>query len=160
MPGIKALHVIAVIAWMAGMLYLLRLYAYHAQETEAIVMERLRDWERKLLDRITTPAAVVAVLSGGSMLALEPWLLRLPWMHVKLLAIAGMLITHGFAIRWRLRLISEPHFRTTRFFRIMNEVPTLLMMVIVTMGVVMMTVVVGRSRHRLSPSRADARRQR
>ena len=136
LPGIKALHVIAVIAWMAGMLYLLRLYAYHAQETEAIVMDRLRDWERKLLDRITTPAAVVTVLSGGTMLALEPWLLRQPWMHVKLLAIAGMLITHGFAIYWRLRLISEPHFRTTRFFRIMNEVPTLLMMVIVTMVIV------------------------
>ena len=136
LPGIKALHVIAVIAWMAGMLYLLRLYAYHAQETEAIVMDRLRDWERKLLDRITTPAAVVAVLSGGTMLALEPWLFRQPWMHVKLLAIAGMLVTHGLAIRWRLRLVTEPHFRTTRFFRIMNEVPTLLMIVIVTMVIV------------------------
>ena len=136
LSGLKALHVIAVIAWMAGMLYLIRLYAYHAQETEAVVMDRLRDWERKLLDRITTPAAVVAVLSGGSMVALEPWVLRQPWMHVKFAAIAGMLVMHGYAIRWRLRLVNEPHFRTTRYFRIMNEVPTLLMMVIVVMVIV------------------------
>lgn len=133
---IKALHVLAIISWMAGMLYLLRLYVNHAMETEAVVMERLQGMERRLLRGITTPAMVVSLATGLSMLYLNPGLLGMPWMHVKLAMIVGMLVMHGLASAWRKKLIDAPHFKTDRFFRVMNEIPTLLMIVIVVMVIV------------------------
>ena len=69
---IKSLHIIAVISWMAGMLYLFRLFVNHAAETEAIVQERLQGMERRLLRAITNPAMIVTLLSGGAMLWIQP----------------------------------------------------------------------------------------
>ena len=70
------------------------------------------------------------------MLALQPALLQQPFMHVKLALVAGMLIMHGLGARWRKRLIDDPHFRSHRFFRVINEIPTLLMIGIVIMIIV------------------------
>lgn len=128
---IMALHVVAVISWMAGMLYLFRLYVYHAEESETIVMERFQVMERKLLNLITTPAMVVALLSGIAMLALSPSLLTQPWMHIKFTALLGMFACHGIATKYRRVLVDEPHIKPGKFFRIMNEVPTVLMIIIV-----------------------------
>ena len=133
---IKALHVMAVISWMAGMLYLIRLYVNHAMETEDVVMERFQGMERRLLNAITTPAMVVTVLTGATMLSMNPYLLHEPWMQIKLLCVVGMLVMHGLAMKWRLKLIEAPHFKPHKFFRIMNEIPTLLMIVIVIMIIV------------------------
>lgn len=133
---IKALHVLAIISWMAGMLYLVRLYVNHAMETESVVMERLQGMERRLLNAITTPAMVVSVITGITMLAMNPGLLKLPWMHVKLAMVVGMLAMHGLASAWRKKLIDTPHFKTDKYFRVMNEIPTLLMIVIVVMVIV------------------------
>lgn len=128
---VMAIHVMAVISWMAGMLYLYRLYVYHAEETEPVVMERLQVWERKLLNLITTPAMIVALLTGLAMLALNPEILKQPWMHIKFTALLGMFAVHGIAVKYRRVLVDQPHVKPGKFFRIMNEVPTLLMIIIV-----------------------------
>jgi putative membrane protein len=124
---VKAFHIVGVISWMAGMLYLFRLYVYHAQETEPVVMERFKVMERRLLRAITTPAMVLSVATGATMLVLNPALLHQPFMQMKLVLVAGMLVMHGFGAAWRKRLVDEPHFKPHKFFRVMNEIPTLLM---------------------------------
>ena len=133
---IKSLHVIAVISWMAGLLYLYRLYVYHAAETSAEVMARLQVMERRLLSAIATPAMAVAVASGVTMLALQPALLRQPFMHIKLTLVAGMLVMHALGMHFRRRLRVDPHCRSHRFFRVLNEIPTLLMIGIVILIIV------------------------
>jgi len=116
---------------MAGMLSLYRLYVYHAEETEQVVMERFQVMERKLLNLITTPAMIVALLTGITMLALNPELLKQPWMHIKFTALLGMFAAHGIAVKYRRVLVDDPHVKPGKFFRIMNEVPTVLMIIIV-----------------------------
>src|SRR5262245_64247030 len=101
---LKALHVMAVISWMAGMLYLVRLYVYHAQESVEAVRERFQVMERRLLRAITTPAMGVAVATGATMLAMQPALLGQPFMRLKLTLVLGMLTMHGLAASWRKRL--------------------------------------------------------
>src|SRR5262245_2167010 len=108
---LKSLHIIAVISWMAGMLYLFRLYVYHAQETHPEVMARFQVMERRLLRAITTPAMIATLITGVWMLTLQPMLLHQPFMHVKLALVFGMMIMHGLGARWRKRLIDEPHFK-------------------------------------------------
>jgi putative membrane protein len=130
---VKAIHVMAIISWMAGMLYLYRLFVYHAMESEAVVRERLQVMERRLLNAITTPAAIVSVLTGVSMLWLMPTWLSQPWMHLKLTLVVMLVVSHGFAIVARRKLIEAPNTYSHRFFRVMNEVPTLLMIFIVIM---------------------------
>ncbi len=131
MAWLLALHVIAIIAWMAGMLYLFRLYVYHAMEQEQVVMERLQVMERRLLNFITTPAMIASALTGGTLLALQPYLLSQPWMHLKLTLVLGMFAAHGIAAKYRRLLVTNPRVKTDRFFRVMNEVPTVLMIGIV-----------------------------
>lgn len=137
MLWIKALHVVAVISWMAGLLYIYRLFVYHAMETEAVVMERFQVMERRLLNAITTPAGVVSVATGLWMIGTTPsFYLAQPWMHAKLTLVAGMLVSHAMALRYRKRLIDAPHAVPHRTFRVLNEIPTLLMIGIVIMVIV------------------------
>lgn len=138
-PGylwIKALHVMAVISYMAGILYLIRLYVNHAMESEAVVMERFQGMERRLLNAITNPALVVMALTGGLMLLANWGLLSMPWMMIKLTMVVGLVVVHVLAMQWRVRLMTEPHFKSHVFFRYMNELPTLFMIIIVIMVVV------------------------
>jgi protoporphyrinogen IX oxidase len=137
MVWVKALHVVAIISWMAGLLYVYRLFVYHAMETENVVMERLQVMERRLLNAITTPAGVVAVVTGLTMIGMSPSAyLTQPWMHVKLTLALALIVTHVMAIRYRKKLIAEPHAVPHKTFRIMNEIPTLLMIGIVIMIIV------------------------
>ena len=133
---IKALHVIAVISWMAGLLYIFRLFVYHAMEQEAVVRARFEVMERRLLKAITTPAGIVAVLTGSAMIAMQMSLLQQPWLHAKLTLVVGLIATHLYAIRARVRLIAEPHAVSHKRFRVLNEIPTLLMIGIVIFVVV------------------------
>lgn len=130
---VKTLHVVAVISWMAGLLYIFRLFVYHAMETEQVVRERFQVMERRLLNAITTPAGVVSVATGVTMIWLTPAWLSQPWLHVKFTLVLGLIASNAFAIVARKRLITEPHAWPHRFFRVMNEVPTLLMIIIVAM---------------------------
>ena len=88
------------------------------------------------MNGITTPAAVVSVLTGAAMLALMPTYLAQPWMHAKLAFVLGLLVMNGLGYRYRKRLITEPHSVPHQTFRLLNEVPTLLMIGIVIMIIV------------------------
>jgi putative membrane protein len=136
MLWVKALHVIMVISWMAGLLYLYRLFVYHAMETEAVVRERLQVMERRCIRGIATPAGALSLITGITMLIMNPALLKMPWMHVKLTLIVGLLISHGQGMYYRQRLITEPTAYSHKRFRILNEIPTLLMIGIVIMVIV------------------------
>ena len=131
-----ALHIIAVISWMAGMLYIWRLYVYHAMATETAVRETFQVMERKLMNYITTPAMIVSLLTGVAMLVMSPLLLKQPWMHIKLTLLIGMFASHGMASAYRKKLIANPTVKPDKFFRVMNEVPTVLMILIVIAVVV------------------------
>jgi putative membrane protein len=133
---VKTLHLVAIISWMAGLLYLWRLFVYHAMETEPVVRSRLEVMERRLLRGIATPAGVVATGAGIALLVMRPDLLRAPSMHVKLLCVALLLANHVAAHVYRVRLIATPTAFRHRTFRVLNEVPTVLMLIIVAMVVV------------------------
>ena len=136
MLWIKALHVIMVISWMAGLLYLYRLFVYHAMETEAVVRERFQVMERKLLRGIAHPSGALSLITGITMLVMNPGYLKMPWMHVKLTLVLGLLVSHGQVMYYRQRLITEPTAYSHKKFRLLNEVPTLLMIGIVIMVIV------------------------
>jgi putative membrane protein len=135
---IKALHVIAVIAWMAGLLYLPRLFVYHVEaEPGSAQSETFKIMERRLLRAIMTPAMVMSFVFGGLLLAaleVEDW--ASGWLAVKLVAVAGLAVMHGLMALWRRDFAVDGNRRTGRFYRLANEVPTLLMIVVVVMAVV------------------------
>ena len=131
-----ALHIIAVISWRAGMLYIWRLYVYHAMATETAVQETFQVMERKLMNYITTPAMIVSLLTGVAMMGLVPAIGKQPWMWIKLGALVGMFASHGMASAYRKKLIANPKVKPDKFYRIMNEVPTVLMILIVIAVVV------------------------
>ena len=134
---IKALHIVAVISWMAGMLYLPRLYVYHADADAGSEMsETFKIMERRLLRFIINPAMIAAWLAGGALLAANTGLLSAGWMHVKLAALVLMQIFHAFLSRWRKAFLKDQNVRDARFFRMVNEIPTVLMVLIVAMVIV------------------------
>jgi len=134
----KALHIISVIAWMAGMLYLPRLYVYHADaEPGSDKSETFKIMERRLLRVIANPAMVASFLFGGLMLATPgaiDW--GMGWIWVKLAMIGLMAAIHGLLARWRRDFESDRNTRPARFYRMWNEAPTIPLIVIVMMAVV------------------------
>ena len=134
---VKALHIISVIAWMAGLLYLPRLYVYHADTAIGSVQaETFKVMERRLLKAIMNPAMIGSFLFGGWMLVLEPWLFLELWMQVKIFCVVGMAGCHGVFSRMRRQLENDEAPKRSRDYRIWNEVPTVLMIIIVVMAVV------------------------
>lgn len=135
-PWVKALHIIAVIAWMAGMLYLPRLYIYHcAAESGSRQSETFKLMERRLLRAIVNPAMIVTWGLGLMLLAhLDAW--SEPWMHGKFALLLGMQLSHAAFARWRRHFANDANRHTARFYRIMNEVPTVLLIGIVIFVVV------------------------
>jgi len=134
---VKALHVISVIAWMAGLLYLPRIYVYHcgvASGSEA--SETFKVMERKLLKYIMTPAMLASLVFGFWMLALQPGWFSDGWLHAKLVLIVALIISHFQQAKWRKAFEEDSNEKSAKFFRMMNEVPTLLMVVIVILVIV------------------------
>jgi protoporphyrinogen IX oxidase len=137
-PWIKAFHVVAVITWMAGLLYLPRLYVYHCEVKPGTAeSERFKVMERRLLRQIMLPA-MIAVWSLGLLLAFTPGVLdwHAGWWHVKLTAVLVMSGFHGALSGWRRAFLEDRNTRSQRFYRIANEVPAVLMVVIVIMVIV------------------------
>ena len=129
---IKALHVIAVIAWYAGLFYIFRLYVYHVQKRgEPSVTATLEVMERRLLRAIMTPAMVVALGAGAAMLVMNPSLLKMPWMHAKLGAVFFLLGYHGLASWTRKKFLHGEYVLSETACRWINEVPTILLLIIV-----------------------------
>ncbi|MFG1208265.1 protoporphyrinogen oxidase HemJ [Xanthobacter flavus] len=133
---IKAVHVIAVIAWMAGMLYLPRLMVYHcAVEVGSVQSETFKVMERRLLKAIINPAMVVTWLAGLWLVYEGGWY-KAGWFHAKFALVLAMSAMHGFLVRWVREFAEDRNKRPARFYRIANEVPTLLMIGIVILVVV------------------------
>ena len=134
---IKALHLISVMSWMAGLLYLPRLFVYHAETTVGSVRaETFKVMERRLLKAIMNPAMIASFVFGIWMIVLAPGLLYEPWMHVKILCVLLMAGCHGVFSKMRRKLENDEPPRPPRAYRIWNEVPTVLMVIIVFMAVV------------------------
>ena len=134
---IKALHLISVMSWIAGLLYLPRLFVYHAETTVGSVRaETFKIMERRLLKAIMNPAMIASFVFGIWMIVLAPGLLYEPWMHVKILCVLLMAGCHGVFSKMRRRLENDEPPRPPRAYRIWNEVPTVLMVIIVFMAVV------------------------
>ena len=137
-PWIKALHIVAVVAWMAGLLYLPRLFVYHADSAPGSdKAETFKVMERRLLRGIMLPA-VVMVLVFGVLLAATPgavdW--RQGWIWLKLALVLGLGVFHMRLASWQVEFAADRRPHTARFFRMVNELPTLALIVIVVLVVV------------------------
>ena len=135
-PWIKALHVVAVISWMAGMLYLPRLFVYHCEaEVGSKQSETFKVMERRLLKAIINPAMIVTWLAGLYLAWSGHWFAA-PWLHAKLALVIVLSGVHGFFSRWVKDFAADRNTRSQKFYRIINEVPTVLMIGIVILVVV------------------------
>jgi protoporphyrinogen IX oxidase len=135
-PWFKALHIIAVIAWMAGMLYLPRLFVYHCDaEPGSKQSETFKVMERRLLRAIMNPA-MMAAWAFGLWLAWDAGFFSDGWLHAKLALVLALSAVHGFLARCVRDFAADRNTRPQRFYRIINEVPTLLMILIVILVVV------------------------
>ncbi len=133
---IKAFHIIAVISWMAGMLYLPRLFVYHtAAEPGSTQAKTFEVMEYRLLRYIMAPAMGLTWILGIALVWQGGWLTA-GWLHVKLLAVVIMTILHVLLRRWTADFAAGRNTHTQKFYRIINEIPTILMIVIVIMAVV------------------------
>ena len=135
-PWIKAFHVIAVIAWMSGMLYLPRLFVYHTQtQPGSESSERFKVMETRLLKGITNPSMIAVWILGPLLAWLTGTYLDL-WLQMKFVLVVALSGIHGFLVRcWR-DFQADRNTRSARFYRIINEVPALLMVVIVILVIV------------------------
>ena len=133
-PWLKALHVVAMVAWMAGLLYLPRLFVYHTQVADGSeASELFKVMERRLLRAIMNPAMIATWLLGLTLILLEPGWLQQGWLHAKLALVLGLTAAHMLMAGWRRAFAEDRNTRPTRFYRIANEVPTFLLLAIVVL---------------------------
>ncbi|MEX0921368.1 MAG: protoporphyrinogen oxidase HemJ [Rhodovibrionaceae bacterium] len=135
-PWIKALHIVAVIAWMAGMLYLPRLYVYHCEtEPGSPESERFKTMERRLLKGIVNPAmGAVWILGILLVVILQAW--GDGWMHAKFALVLVMQAVHGMYVRWQRDFAGDANRHSQKFYKWMNEAPAVLILGIVILVVV------------------------
>jgi putative membrane protein len=134
-PWIKSFHVISVVAWMSGLLYLPRLFVYHCDTIPGSTdSERFKVMEYRLFKQITNPA-MMATWTFGILLVLTPGVIdwSAGWWHVKLTCVVLLSGFHGAMSKWRREFMEDRNTRSQKFYRIANEVPTILLIVIVIM---------------------------
>lgn len=133
----KAFHLISMVAWMAGMLYLPRLYVYHTQVAVGSDQDLLfQVMERRLLRFIINPAMISTLIFGIALIMTIGWGNLGLWFHAKLALLIAMFALHGALARFRKGFVRGKNKRSERFYRILNEVPTLLMIGIIILAVV------------------------
>jgi putative membrane protein len=133
---LKAFHIIAVISWMAGLLYLPRLFVYHcAAKPGSEQSETFKVMERRLLNFIMTPAMAVSWLLGMVLVIQGQWL-GATWFHLKFALVIVLSIMHGLMSHWVAEFAFDRNRHTQKFFRIVNEIPTIIMILIVILAVV------------------------
>lgn len=133
MLWIKSFHIISVVCWFAAIFYLPRLFVYHAQSTDGISIERFKIMERKLYNGIMTPSAIATIASG---LWLWSYGFAGVWLHLKLFLVALLVVYHvwcGYTLR---KFADDRNHRSHVYYRVMNEVPVLLLVGIVILVVV------------------------
>lgn len=133
----KALHLIAVISWMAGLLYLPRLFVYHADADKGSELsETLKIMERRLLRIIMNPAMIATWIFGICLVWANTALLQQGWLHAKLTLVILLTGFHHVLARWRKTFLKDDNGRNAKFYRRVNEIPTALMIVIVILVIV------------------------
>ena len=135
-PWLLALHLIAVISWMAGLLYLPRLFVYHAQAAPGSAQsETFKTMEQRLFRYIMTPARGATWIFGIGLVLLGHWFIA-GWFLAKFVLVLAMTIMHGLMGAWSNEFRYDRNTKTQKFFRIANEIPTLLMIAIVILATV------------------------
>lgn len=135
---LKTLHIISVIAWMAGLFYLPRLFVYHAGVPAGSERDKMLQVMEVRLLRIIMGPAMISTWVTGLALSLETGCWQGPgngWWHLKVVLVLALSAFHGLCARWRKDFVAGCHFRSHRFFRLANEIPTLLMSGIVALVV-------------------------
>jgi putative membrane protein len=135
MLWLKAFHVIAVVTWFAGLFYLPRLFVYHADAQDTISVERFQIMERRLF-AIMTIGAAASVAFGAAMLAAAPVYLTMGWLRVKLLLVLVVIAYHVSCYKLMRDFAQNRNVRSARWYRLFNEVPSLLLIAIVLLAVV------------------------
>jgi putative membrane protein len=136
---VKALHIVAVMAWMAGMLYLPRLFVYHASaKPGSELSETFKVMERRLLKQIINPAMTATWLLGLTLIWLmgKDAFLAAGWLHTKLVLVLAMSGLHGYLARLVKHFAADRNQHAPQFYRIVNEIPTILLILIVVLAVV------------------------
>ena len=132
---LKAFHIIAVISWMAGMLYLPRLFVYHCEaEPGSKQSETFKTMERRLLRAIINPAMIATWILGFALVWEGSWI-RAGWFHAKFILVLAMSAVHGLLARYVREFAADQNRHSQKFYRIINEVPTVLMIGIVLLAV-------------------------
>ena len=128
----KSFHIIAMVAWFAGLFYLPRLFVYHADTTDVISLERFKVMERRLFNGIMTPAAVLTIVFGFWLISYHrAWYFAQTWMHIKLVLVFILLSYHIYCGRVVANFKHNRNQHTALFYRWLNEIPTVLLIVIV-----------------------------
>lgn len=133
---LKALHIVVVVCWFAGLFYLPRLFVYHAMSEDTPSRERFKVMERKLYRGIMTPSMLLTLAIGIWMLYLTPGWLQQGWLHAKLALVVLLVGYHHVCGAWVKRFARDENRRSHTFYRWFNEVPVLALIVIVVLVVV------------------------
>lgn len=134
---IKSLHIISIVAWFAGLFYLPRLFVYHTTAHDIISIERFKIMERRLYYGITWPAALMTTFLGISLVLYNPhYYLMVGWMHVKLMLVLLLWGYHVVCGHFLKQFSQDRNRQSERFYRIFNEIPTILLISIVLLAVV------------------------
>lgn len=135
MLWLKALHVTAMVTWFAGLFYLPRLFVYHADTVDEPGMARFQIMERRLFALMTIGGSAT-VAFGILMIIADPMYLKMGWLHAKLALVAALIVYHLFCRKLMLDFVHHRNTRSARWFRVFNEVPSLLLIAIVVLAVV------------------------
>ncbi len=134
---VKAFHVIFMVMWFAGLFYLPRLFVYHAASSDKVSLERFKVMEWRLYWCITTPGAILTTLFGLTlMFARHHYYVHAMWLHIKLALVLGLWIYHAYLVLLLRDFAADNNQHSERFYRIINEVPTLFLISIVILAVV------------------------
>lgn len=136
---IKAFHIVAVVTWFAAMLYLPRLFVYHAMardKGESTSIETFKTMERKLYRGIMTPSMIAVLVLGGALLWLSPGWFSQGWLHAKLTLVLLLVAYHHVCLVYLKQLAEDRCRRSSTFFRIFNELPVLALIAVVILVVV------------------------
>lgn len=137
MLWIKALHLIFMVTWFAGLFYLPRLFVYHALSNDSISIERFKVMERKLYYGIMTPGAVLTILFGIWLITYNPIAYaQAGWLHTKLLLVLLLIIFHIYCGKLYHTFKNNRNKHSHKFYRWINEIPTVLLVIIVILAVV------------------------
>jgi putative membrane protein len=135
MVWIKALHIVFVVTWFAGLFYLPRLFIYQVESTNAAVRDQLKVMQRRLLG-ITHIGGALAVIFGFWTLTFVPAYMHQTWLHAKIALVAGLIFYHGYLARLTHQLARDHYAHSSRWLRIFNEIPALFLIAIVLLAVV------------------------